>query len=111
MKIRTRACCRLAILLLLAVAAFPSALAQEGQKGQTIVPMKGGFFVAFTTVPGADDKGENGWSMTSAEAYFESNTVRRVFIDSGGSLYFGYALVVEPLASGKQFRVSVRPLS
>jgi GWxTD domain-containing protein len=101
-------CCLTSVLLLAASLSVP---AQEGRKGQTIVPMKGDFYVAFTTVPGVDEKGENGWSMTSAEAYFESNTIRRVFIDSGGSLYFGYALVVEPLASGKQFRVSIRPLS
>jgi GWxTD domain-containing protein len=109
MKIKALRYSHLTIALLLA--AFTSMGAQEGRKGQTIVPMKGDFFVAFTTVPGADSKGENGWSMTSAEAYFESNTIRRVFIDSGGSLYFGYALVVEPLSYGKQFRVSVRPLS
>jgi GWxTD domain-containing protein len=109
MKIKALRHCWLTIILL--VAAAPCALAQEGRKGQTIVPMKGDFFVAFTTIPGADEKSENGWSMTSAEVYLESNTIRRVFIDSGGSLYFGYALVVEPLSSGKQFRVSVRPLS
>jgi GWxTD domain-containing protein len=103
----TQSC--LAICLLLA--AVWGVTAQEGRKGQTIVPMRGDFFVAFTTTPGVDEKSENGWSMTSAEVYFESNTIRRVFIDSGGSLYFGYALVVEPLPSGKQFRVSVRPLS
>ncbi|MBA2734732.1 MAG: hypothetical protein H0U54_17865, partial [Acidobacteria bacterium] len=101
-------CCLTSVLLLAASLSVP---AQEGRKGQTIVPMRGDFYVAFTTVPGVDAKGESGWSMTSAEAYFESNTIRRVFIDSGGSLYFGYALVVEPLASGKQFRVSIRPLS
>ena len=101
-------CCLTSVLLLAASLSVP---AQEGRKGQTIVPMRGDFYVAFTTVPGVDAKGESGWSMTSAEAYFESNTIRRVFIDSGGSLYFGYALVVEPFASGKQFRVSVRPLS
>jgi GWxTD domain-containing protein len=109
MRIKELNRCCLTIILLLA--AFTCALAQESKKEQTIVPMKGDFFVAFTTVPGADSRSAVGWSRTSAEAYFESNTIRRVFIDSGGSLYFGYALVVEPLPSGKQFRVSVRPLS
>lgn len=109
MRIRGLSRCCVTVILLLA--AYTSAVAQEGQKGQTIVPMKGDFFVAFTTVPGADAKSADGWSRTFAEAYFESNTIRRVFIDSGGSLYFGYALVVEPLPSGKQFKVSVRPLS
>ena len=42
--------------------------------------------------------------------YFETNTIRRVFVDKDGSLYFGYALVVEPIASSKQFKISVRPL-
>ncbi len=109
MRIKGLNRCGLTIILLLA--AFACAAAQESKKEQTIVPMKGDFFVAFTTVPGADSKSADGWSMTSAEAYFESNTIRRVFVDSGGLLYFGYALVVEPLPSGKQFRVSVRPLS
>ena len=98
---------RRCLLVVLQLLVFTCVLAQEGGREQTIVPMKGGFFVAFTTgAPGA-----NGWSTTSAEALFESNTIRRVFVDSGGSLYFGYALVVEPLAGSRQFRVSVRPLS
>jgi GWxTD domain-containing protein len=109
MRIKGLTRCSLAIVFLLAC--LGGGAAQEGQKGQTIVPMKGGFFVAFTTTPNANATAPNGWSTTFAEAYFESNTIRRVFIDSGGSLYFGYSLVVEPLASSKQFRVSVRPLS
>jgi GWxTD domain-containing protein len=108
---RTKGLTRLCLATVFLLAGLSSGAAQEGQKGQTIVPMKGGFFVAFTTTPNANATGANGWSTTSAEAYFESNTIRRVFIDSGGSLYFGYSLVVEPLASSKQFRVSVRPLS
>jgi hypothetical protein len=108
---RTRALIRYGLTIILSLAAFQSVSAQEGQKGQTVVPMKGGFFVAFTTTPNADTTSANGWSRTFAEAYFESNTIRRVLIDSGGSLYFGYALVVEPLAFTKQFKVSVRPLS
>jgi GWxTD domain-containing protein len=108
---RTKGLTRCCLAIILSLAAFNSLAAQEGQKGQTIVPMKGGFFVAFTTTPNEGAASANGWSRTFAEAYFESNTIRRVFVDSGGSLYFGYSLVVEPLASSKQFRVSVRPLS
>jgi hypothetical protein len=108
-KGQARCCCLVAVLFLFATT-FVGA-AQEGSKGQTIVAMKGGFFVAFSTAPGTSAAGANGWSTTFAEAYFESNTIRRVFIDSGGSLYFGYTLVVEPLASSQKFRVSVRPLS
>lgn len=108
---RTRGLLRLGLTIVMLMIAPLSGAAQEGQKGQTIVPMKGGFFVAFTTTPNANAASADGWSRTFAEAYFESHTIRRVFIDSGGSLYFGYSLVVEPVASGKQFRVSVRPLS
>jgi GWxTD domain-containing protein len=108
---RTKGLRRWSLLIILLLTAAVSGLGQEGQKGQTIVPMKGGFFVAFMTTPNADAASADGWSMTFAEAYFESNTIRRVFIDSGGSLYFGYTLVVEPIPSAKQFRVSVRPLS
>jgi GWxTD domain-containing protein len=108
---RTKALGRCLLSFAFFLSAVMSTAAQEGRKGQIIVPMKGGYFVAFTTTPDAEAAGANGWSMTMAEAYFESNTIRRVFIDSGGSLYFGYSLVVEPIASSKQFRVSVRPLS
>jgi GWxTD domain-containing protein len=101
----------LAIMLLLCAAAALGARAQEGRKEQVVVPMRGGYFVNFSTTPGAESNSPNGWSTTFAEAYFESNTIRRVFIDSNGSSYFGYALVIEPLASTRQFRVSVRPLS
>ena len=104
---RTERLARLRLLVVLQLCVFTCVLAQEGSKEQTIVPMKGGFFVAFRTAA----PGTNGWSTTSAEALFESNTIRRVFVDNGGSLYFGYALVVEPLVATKQFKVSVRPLS
>lgn len=108
---RTKGLVRLCLATLLLSVMAHAVAAQEVQKEQTIVPMKGGFFVAFTTTPNADAASTGGWSTTSAEAYFESHTIRRVFIDSGGSLYFGYSLVVEPIAAGKQFKVSVRPLS
>ena len=108
---RTKGSTRWPLIIVLLLAAAAAVASQEGQKGQTIVPMKSGFFVAFTTTPDASAASAGGWSRTFAEAYFESNTIRRVFIDSGGSLYFGYTLVVEPIASSRQFRVSVRPLS
>lgn len=108
---RTKGLSRWCLAAAFLIAAAINVATQEGQNGQTIVPMKSGFFVAFTTSPNTSESGRDGWSRTFAEAYFESNTIRRVFIDSGGSLYFGYSLVVEPVASGKQFRVSVRPLS
>ncbi|HUQ31031.1 MAG TPA: GWxTD domain-containing protein [Pyrinomonadaceae bacterium] len=108
---RTKGMIRLCLAIVLCVNAFATALAQEGRKEQLVVPMRGGYFVTFSTAPGSDTDGQNGWSTTFAEAYFESNTIRRVFVDDGGSMYFGYALVIEPLAASGQFRVSARPLS
>jgi GWxTD domain-containing protein len=108
---RTKGLSRLCLALFLCLSAFSGAPAQEGRKDQIVVPMRGGYFVNFSTTPGGDSNSPNGWSTTFAEAYFESNTIRRVFVDEGGSMYFGYALVIEPLAASKQFRVSARPLS
>lgn len=108
---RTRNPIRYCLTIILLLTGLASVSAQEGSNEKTIVPMKGGYFVVFTTTPGPNPKSSDGWSTTFAEAYFKSNTIRRVFIDSGGSLYFGYAIVIEPIASTKQFRVSVRSLS
>lgn len=95
--------------LLLLLCAAVGVKAQENKKQQLIIPMKGGYFVAFTT----DAEPSNARSLSSsfAEASFQSHTIRRVFVDSGSDFFFGYDLVVQPLADAKQFRVSVRPLS
>jgi GWxTD domain-containing protein len=108
---RTKGLILYCLTIILLLAGFAAASAQEGSNEKTIVPMKGGYFVVFTTTPGPDTKSADGWSTTFAEAYFKSNTIRRVFIDSGGSLYFGYAIIIEPIALTKQFRVSVRSLT
>lgn len=97
----------LGLLLLLSAAA--GVTAQESKKQQLIIPMKGGYFVAFTT--DAEPSNARALSSSFAEAYFQSHTIRRVFVDSGSDFFFGYDLIVEPLADAKQFRVSVRPLS
>ena len=90
--------------------AFP-ALADgvQDSKSQVIVPMQGGAFVVFTTeaVPaGAPEVG--GGFIESEES---PNQIHRVFVDRQGELFFGYELLVEPVAATRQFRVSVRPLS
>lgn len=95
--------------LLLLLCAFVNVKAQEGKKQQLVIPMRGGYFVAFTT--DADPSNARALSSSFAEAYFQSQTIRRVFVDSGSDFYFGYDLIVEPVADTKQFRVSVRPLS
>ena len=95
--------------LILLLCAATGVKAQESKKQQLIIPMKGGYFVAFTT--DAEPSNARALSSSFAEAYFQSHTIRRVFVDSGSDFFFGYDLIVEPLADAKQFRVSVRPLS
>jgi hypothetical protein len=97
----------LGLLLLLVCASSARVEAQEGKK-QLVIPMKGGYFVAFTT--DADPSNARSLSSSFAEASFRSQTIRRVFVDSGSDFFFGYDLLVEPLADAKQFRISVRPL-
>lgn len=100
--------CGLVLVLLLVCACAPAARAQDGKK-QLVIPMKGGYFVAFTT--DADPSNARALSSSFAEASSRSQTIRRIFVDSGSDFFFGYDLVVEPLADAKQFRISVRPLS
>ena len=88
-----------------------STSAQAEKKEKIIVSMKAGYFVSFTTTPASSVINKEGSSINFAEAYFSSNTIRRVLVDREGSLYFGYALVIEPIFQSKQFKVSVRPLS
>jgi hypothetical protein len=92
------------LLLLVAFGAY--APAQDG-KGQQIVRLKGGGFVAFKTTTEPLSKEE--FSFSSAE--IDSNIVHRVLIDKSGTFYFGYDLEVEPLLAARQFQVRVLPLS
>ena len=108
---RTRGLALSFLTLTLLLYTFDGVYAQEGKKEKVIVPMKAGYFVSFTTEPASSVINKEGYSTNFAEAYFSSNTIRRVIVDSEGSLYFGYALVIEPMLQSKQFRVSVRPLS
>lgn len=109
MKTRTLIHGCLAVVFFLS--AFVSVAAQEDSKAKLIVSMNEKYYIAFSTNPPADAASKSAWSMSFAEAYFETKTIRRVFVDSEGALFFGYALVVEPIPSSKQFSVTVRPLS
>ena len=95
--------------LFLLLSAANSLRAQDKDSAKLIVSMKAGYYVAFSTTPQADSTNVSSWSTSFAEAYFETNTIRRVFVDKDGSYYFGYALTVEPLPAQKKFKVSVRP--
>src|SRR4051812_35702413 len=81
--------------------------AQGNGAAKLIVSMKTGYYVSFSTTPEPNSAKIGSWSTSFAEAYVETNTIRRVFVDKDGSLYFGYALVIEPIASSRQFKISV----
>lgn len=100
-------CSLLTAALLLIVTAGINAEGNGAAK--LIVSMKAGYYVSFST-PEPNSAKSSSWSDSFAEASLETNTIRRVFVDEDGSSYFGYVLVVEPIASSKQFRVSVRGL-
>jgi hypothetical protein len=107
MKIKWAACLCLILLLNASVVALVES--QEGQTTQTVFPMESGAFVAFTTetVPATAQE----FSTSMIEAEEKTNIIRRVFVDNKNEFYFGYELLVEPIAASTQFRVSVRPLS
>jgi hypothetical protein len=91
-----------------AAAAASGSDSQEG-KSQLIVPMQSGAFVQIATEsvpPGLPDV-----SVSFIESEATPNLIHRVFVDKKGELYFGYELLVEPVAATRQFRVTVRPLS
>ena len=108
---RTRGLMLSLLTIAFVLSAFAGVHSQESKKEKIIVPMKAGYFVSFTTTPASSVINKEGSSINFAEAYFSSNTIRRVLVDREGSLYFGYALVIEPIFQFKQFKVSVRPLS
>jgi hypothetical protein len=97
--------------IVLGLLSFARISAQEEKKERLVVPMKAGYFVAFSTTPAADVVNKEGSSTNFAEAFFSTNSIRRVLVDSGGNLFFGYTLTIEPLFATKQFKVSVHPLS
>jgi hypothetical protein len=102
---------RFGLTVILFLSALINLTAQEEKKERVVVPMKAGYFVAFSTTPTTNVINKDGLSTNFAEAYFTTNSIRRVIVDSGGTLFFGYTLTIEPLLSTKQFKVSVRPLS
>lgn len=83
--------------------------AGQDAKSQVIVPMRSGAFVVFTTdiVPAGAPEVAAGF----IESEESPNHIHRVFVDRKSELFFGYELLVEPVAATRQFRVSVRPLS
>lgn len=101
-----------ALLALAAVCLAAAAARGDGgqdNKAQVIVPMRSGAFVVFTTE--AVPAGAPEVPASFIESEESPNHIHRVFIDRKSELFFGYELLVEPVAATRQFRVSVRPLS
>ncbi|HYJ46067.1 MAG TPA: hypothetical protein VEV81_05585, partial [Pyrinomonadaceae bacterium] len=96
--------------LFLLLSATNSLRAQEVGAAKLIVSMKGGYYVSFSTTPEPKAADISSWSISFAEPNFETNTIRRVFVDKDSSYYFGYALIIETLPATKKFKVAVRPL-
>jgi hypothetical protein len=84
-------------------------MAGQDSKSQVIVPMQSGAFVVFSTEAVPAGAPEVGAGFIESEE--RPNHIHRVFVDRPGELFFGYELLIEPVAGVKQFRISVRPLS
>ncbi|HYE64872.1 MAG TPA: hypothetical protein VD966_04780 [Pyrinomonadaceae bacterium] len=103
----------LALLLTRSIAA-----AQEGRTLQLVVALRSEGFVAFKTEtmpteasPKSSFNSLEIQPIINPQAHVDDNNViHRVLVDHEGNFIFGYDLAVEPVASSKQFKVSIRPL-
>jgi hypothetical protein len=108
---KTRVLRLLALCAALSFAPGGAASAGDAQEStsQLIVPMRSGAFVQIATE--AVPPGSPEVSLSFIESEDKPNLIHRVFVDKKDELYFGYELLVEPVAATRQFRVTVRPLS
>ena len=83
--------------------------AQEQKKSQTSVRFKDGLTVVFTSE--TDPPQSNRQTLASVQIDGDNNIIRRVYTDTERGVYFGYDVVVEPLAESEQFKLSFLPLS
>jgi hypothetical protein len=97
-----------AFLCVSAVAKTKGPDAQDA-KSYLTVPMRSGAFVMIRTesVPPSERDAMSDFTEPEDKA----NLLHRVFVDGKNDLFFGYELLVERVASTRQFRVTVRPLS
>ncbi|HEX8146637.1 MAG TPA: hypothetical protein VF591_05625 [Pyrinomonadaceae bacterium] len=83
------------------------AAAQDG-KSRLIVPMQSGAFVVIRTE--TSPPSATGGTSDLVESEDKPNLLRRVFVDSGDEMFFGYELLVERAAESRYFWVTVRAL-
>ena len=81
----------------------------QESKSQVIVPMQSGAFVSIATE--AVPPGSPEVSLSFIESEDKPNLIHRVFVDGKNEFFFGYELLVEPVAGTRQFRITVRALS
>ena len=101
-------CC---LLPLAAVASDASSSDAQDSKSQAIVPMSSGAYVIIATETSTPAGAAEAFGVSFVEAEDKPNLIHRVFVDKKNELFFGYELLVEPVAGSRLFRVSVRPLS
>lgn len=95
------------------------ALAQEmGKRAPSVVKLQTAGFVSFRieSIPADTHKPNISRAveeMVQYQVFVDDDhvTIHRILVDRVGAFLFGYDLVVEPVATSKQFRVFVRPLS
>ncbi|MGB9178531.1 MAG: hypothetical protein WCB68_04725 [Pyrinomonadaceae bacterium] len=105
-------------LLLFTLALFSTiALAQDGKRTPFVVQLQTAGFVSFKIETIAADTRRPDASravqeMVQYQVFVDDDhVIHRILVDKVGTFLFGYDLVVEPVATSKQFRVFVRPLS
>jgi Tfp pilus assembly protein PilF len=98
----------LAVFVLLALAPGPASAAQpSADEPYAFATLDNGAFVGFALLRTQTDAARG---SIGEVAFPRSNSVSRVLVDQGSGRYFGYRLEVEPVSSGKKFRVAVKPL-
>lgn len=106
------------LLLLLSLAILStSTLAQEAKRTPFVVKLQTAGFVSFKVETIAADIRRPDASravqeMVQYQVFVDDDhVIHRILVDRVGTFLFGYDLVVEPVATSKQFRVFVKPLS
>src|SRR3712207_6378777 len=79
----------------------PAASDAQDSKSQAIVPMSSGAYVIIATETSTPAGATEAFGMSFVEAEDKPNLVHRVFVDKKNELFFGYELLVEPVAGSR----------
>lgn len=102
---------KLYVIFISAAVLFASAVihAQEVGKSQTSVRFKDGLTVVFTSETEPPDSTRK--PVGSILIKGDNKIIHRVFVDEELGVYFGYDVLVEPIAETGQFKLVFQPLS